>query len=332
MTDTPPERYVRMTHTCAICERPIPDTALVCTVCTNGAIGRLAEIVRLHPYALEVARGIVRHGTGGGGGKPASRPPVNVEATDALAAIGNALTTIAREIADVRGVGDPAGWHLPPAESHAALGPEEPSMTDPIITAARFINDQMRWLRGAIDEQGQPYAPHVFAEIDHCARRIRSLVDGPGAKKYLGPCGAPTLVEVIPEDVVLGIGAEYETRLCEGDVYGRPGGDTGTCRTCGARVDQAERRAWLDDEVRSRAFRASEIEDAYGVKANLIRQWATPARDLVQVHGHDREGRALYLLSQVLDVARDMAARRAERQAEKARRAAARAAESESVA
>lgn len=92
-----------MTDTCAICERPMPDQALVCTVDTNAAISRLAEIVRLHPYALEVARGIVRHGTGGGG-KPASRSPGNDDARDALDAIGNALTTIAREIAETRGL------------------------------------------------------------------------------------------------------------------------------------------------------------------------------------------------------------------------------------
>lgn len=231
-------------------------------------------------------------------------------------------------------------------------------MPDPIIAAARFINDQMRWLRGAIDEQGQPYAPHVFAEIDHCARRMRSIVDGPAAKKYLGPCGAFVVAEAAdgcPVNCTCHNGPQYACdepggcgsagcgrprttgETCEGDVQARVYGDgrladTGRCATCGATVDTAARTAWLDDEVRSRAFRASEIEDAYGVNANLIRQWATEKRNLVQVHGHDRKGRALYLLSQVLDVARDKALERAERQAEKARRAAARAAESESVA
>jgi hypothetical protein len=89
-------------------------------------------------------------------------------------------------------------------------------------------------------------------------------------------------------------------------------------------VESEDRAAWLDAEVRSRAFRASEIEDAYGVSANLIRQWATPARNLIQVHGTDRFGRQLYLLSQVLNVAAEQRAKAAEREAKRARRAATR--------
>lgn len=218
-------------------------------------------------------------------------------------------------------------------------------MTDPIIAAARFLSDQMRWIRHATDEQGQPYAVAVFAEIAACARRIRGVVDGPSEKRYLGPCGAlkHRCEGLLPDDwpeADCGNHVPHEAHdrePCEGDMRARIGPDgriaeTGRCDTCGATVDTAERTAWLDSEVRNYAYRASEIQDAYGVNANLIRQWATPGRDLIQVHGHDREGRALYLLSQVLDVARGMAARRAERQAEKARRTAARAAESESVA
>jgi hypothetical protein len=115
-----------------------------------------------------------------------------------------------------------------------------------------------------------------------------------------------------------------EGSVCEGDIYAREGAATGYCRTCGADVPTDLRRAWLDDEVRAHAFRAAEIEEAYGVKANLIRQWATPARNLVQVHGHDRDGRALYLLSHVLDVAAQQRAKQAEAQAKRARREATR--------
>jgi hypothetical protein len=94
-----------MTNTCAICDRPIVDQALVCTVDTNVAISHLAGIVRVLPAARLVAAGLVRHGTAGGGsGKPGSRSPGNDDAMDALHAIGNALTTIARDIAETRGL------------------------------------------------------------------------------------------------------------------------------------------------------------------------------------------------------------------------------------
>jgi hypothetical protein len=305
-----------VTPTCAICERTMAEQAWADQHCADRAATQLAEIAALVPDARAVAYGQTRRDTAGGTGKPGSRSPGNDDALDALAAVTNALTTICRDIAEIRG---------------AQIAVDGSTPTDPLTRACAWLSGQLEWTRHATDEQGGPYAAAVFAEIDQCARRLRSVIDGPGARKYLGPCG---YVETPEECTRYGIGehdcAQHEP--CDGDVYGRPGGGKGTCRTCGATVKQAERRAWLDGEVRNWAYRASEIEDAYGVSANLIRQWATPARDLVQVHGHDRDGRALYLLSQVLDVARGMAAKREETRAKRARRTAARAAESESVA
>lgn len=186
--------------------------------------------------------------------------------------------------------------------------------TDPIVRAARFLETQLEWLRHSLDG-AEPYAVRAFAEIDWCAGRMRSLVNGPPPRLYLGSCGA--LVgwddegNEIPRD-----------SPCTGQVYGNAGAKEGSCRVCGARWAAEPRRAALTKDVHQRAFRASEIEDAYGVKANLIRQWATPARNLIQVHGEDREGRALYLLSQVLDVAAAQKAKHAEQQAKRARRTA----------
>jgi hypothetical protein len=165
----------------------------------------------------------------------------------------------------------------------------------------------------------------VFAEIGECASRMRGLVDGPSAQKYLGPCGAWVR---LPGDVTLD-GVPIETP-CEGDVYGYRGAPTGTCRTCGTQVDQAERSAWLDAEVRQHSYRASEIEDAYGVPAGQIRVWA--ARGQLAVHDHDLQERARYMLGDVLDLAAAQAVRREEKRAERARRAAARAAGSEDAA
>jgi hypothetical protein len=199
-------------------------------------------------------------------------------------------------------------------------------MTDPLIAAARFLTTQLDWLRHATDEQGGPYAASVFAEIRDCASRMRATVEGPADRRYLGPCGA------LPQADVAEFADEFRPvrfapEPCEGDVYARDGAPAGHCRTCGATVDQAERSAWLDAEVRQRAYRASEIEDAYGIKANVIRQWATPERGLLRIHDHDVQGRARYLLSEVLDLAARQAAKRLERQADRERRAARQAAE-----
>jgi hypothetical protein len=203
-------------------------------------------------------------------------------------------------------------------------------MTDRIAALARFLAANLDWWRH------RPEVDKFARDIADCARRIRGLVDGPAGQKYLGPCGAdigepeagcPVNCEChkgpyypCSEPGGCGSAGCGSRKTCEGDVYVRRGASVGRCRTCGAEVASGDREAWLDAEVRSRAFRASEIQDAFGVNANLIRQWATPARNLVQVHGHDRDGRALYLLSQVLDVAAGQKAKLAEQQAKRARR------------
>jgi hypothetical protein len=133
-------------------------------------------------------------------------------------------------------------------------------MTDPIADAARFLAAQLDWLRHATDAQGGAYAVDVFSEIGDCARRMRSLVDGPAPQRYLGPCGAP-LTEI--DEIIDRYGDDPPNGLvvdrCDGDVYGPDGGSSGRCRTCGATVDQQERRAWLDGEVRQYSYTAAEI-------------------------------------------------------------------------
>jgi hypothetical protein len=81
----------------------------VCTACADRAARQLAEIVEFTPDATSIAYGEVRRGTGGGSNKPGSRSPANDDALDALAEIRNALTTLARDIAETRGLTFSAG-------------------------------------------------------------------------------------------------------------------------------------------------------------------------------------------------------------------------------
>jgi len=76
----------------------------VCETHERWAAQHLAEIERLCPDARLVAAGQVRRGHGGTGGKPGSRSPANDDALDVMDAIQNALTTMAREIAEERGL------------------------------------------------------------------------------------------------------------------------------------------------------------------------------------------------------------------------------------
>lgn len=294
---------------CSGCLPRATDDGLVCDVCTGSAGSRLAHIVQLTPDAMLVAYGLVRRTAGGGSGKPGSRSPGNDDAMVVLDDVNNRLTTICREIADVRGLQEPV----------AGLG-----VAATLTTASQWLSGQMNWLRHAVDDQGGPYAASVFAEIRDCASRMRSLVDGPTHQRYLGPCGA----DVVRAEIV---GDQWESELviCDGDVYGRAGADLGTCRTCGAHVDQGERLIWLDDVRRDWLYFVSEIADAYPIKATTIRAWLS--RGLLVAHG-ERDGRPLLKLGEVLDLAAGDAARREEARATRARRSAAKAAENEEAA
>ena len=89
---------------CQGCLPRVADEGLICDVDIRRTAERLAEIIALAPDARLVAQGLVRRGSGGGSGKPASRPPLNADALDALDEVTNALTTIARDIAETRGL------------------------------------------------------------------------------------------------------------------------------------------------------------------------------------------------------------------------------------
>lgn len=269
--------------TCVRCGAAQADTAYACRRCgVDRPAAQLADIRDMAGAARDVAHRLASHDAGAHAGKPGSRLPFDLGATARLDAVQNTLTTWCRHIASERGI-------VPPWVT---------TYGEPITAASGWLSGQGEWMRH------RPEAAEYLGDVEACARIVTGIARGPAAKRYLGPCGAPILGE----------------EPCDGDVYGRRGATKGWCEACDAEVDQAERAAWLDAEVRQHAYRASEIEDAYQVSANLIRQWATPARGLLTVHAHDRQGRALYLLAQVLDVAAQQAAKRAEAQARRARK------------
>lgn len=263
-----------MTDTvCVRCERPMADQAYACVTCAYRAGDQLHEIADMTPAARDIARNLARNGSRGASGKPGSRLPFDTMATQKLNQIQARLSTWVDKIAHARTRPIPAPRHLG---------------DDPIALWARWLAGHVEWIRRTDD------AERFLAEVGECVSVMRGVARGPGAKRYLGPCGATIAWD--------GDGTEIEREApCDGDVYAWDGANEGACRSCRARWATAKRQAWLDGEVRDHAYRASEIEDAYGVSANRIRVWA--ARGKIPVHGTDRLKRALYLLSTVLDYA-----------------------------
>lgn len=97
----------RDTDDCRGCLPRVAHEGHTCDPCLARTRDKLAAIITLADDARAVARGEVRRGAGGTSGKPGSRPPLNDGATDSLAEVQNLLTTIARDIAETRGVSYP---------------------------------------------------------------------------------------------------------------------------------------------------------------------------------------------------------------------------------
>jgi hypothetical protein len=306
-------------NTCVICGRPTPDGYADVACGVDRPRQLLAEITDMLPAALDVAHRQARHGTGGGGtggggsGKPGSALPLDLGATARLDGVQAALTKWIDRIAVTRGTTRPWFNH----HGH------------PITVAAHWLTPHLEWLRHQPahdpDHHGNTWSTHQWLrDVEACARIVRGIARGPADRVYLGPCGEIIDCCVSTECI------QGETEVCDcwchkgepdrcqGDVYGLPGADTGRCRTCGAEYDQGERQKWLTAEVRQRAYRASELEHAYGLTSATVRKWAE--RGLIVAHGHDRQGRPLYLLGEVLDVAASEAARREQARQKRERR------------
>jgi hypothetical protein len=195
-------------------------------------------------------------------------------------------------------------------------------MMDPIVAAAKWLAQHVEWMRH------RPEADEFLADVAAAARVVEGVARGPSSQRYLGPCGA-----LVFEANVMSDGHSSAVGIpCPGDIYARDGAQSGVCRLCKATVGVDERRAWLDDLVRSEAFRASEIAHSHGISADTIRSWAfrgklksywRTAAGIVAAWTDPPEGETrerLHYLGDVLDLAAADAARRAGDQAKRARR------------
>ena len=203
-------------------------------------------------------------------------------------------------------------------------------MTDPLIAAARFLAQQLPWLRHATDAQGAPVAADVFREIGDCAARMRSLVDGPQAGRYAGPCSA--LVDdpkaPCPVNCTCHNGPGYVCddpggcgsagcgrRECGQDVVSRGDSSTAECKSCGAKYNVDEQQTWMLGEIESMLARPIEIEGMLGqlgVNATYRRIMKYIEKGQLLEHGFDSRARPLYRVGDVLEIiARNEKPRRA---------------------
>lgn len=268
---------------CALCDRPMSDTAYACHPCSRDRGQAIRDAAALLPDLDDAIARRVRMSDPAPRGRLAPAAPIRP--------------------------GDPTPDHQPgyasglPFDMHASAVAD--TVRNTVTTWARTIVEQvhadpptdldelMRWIAGRVDwVRYEPYAAEALDELTYAASLVRGAVDRPASRVYLGPCGAP--------DGLAG--------ACPGELHAHRRASHAICRQCGTQHEVAARQDWLDGLVREHAYTAAEIAGAYPVRAERIRQWASRGR--IAARGHDRYGRPMYRLSEVLDVAHRMDARR----------------------
>lgn len=249
---------------CVRCNRPTPD-GYACPACAYRAGDQLHEIASHTGAARDVASGQAQRGSGGGSGKPGSRPPGDVGAMELLGEVQNDLVGWVRHIASERG------------------GLTQRPGSDLIVHAARYLQANVEWMRH------RPEVDEFLGDVERSQRRIRYLADGRQPGRYAGPCG-----------FVDGGGIE-----CREDVEARDGAQYATCRACGSRYNVEERQQWMRDEIEDHLARPVEIAGVLlrlGTPIGYSTIAAYAAKGQIVAHGSDANGKPLYRIGDVLDL------------------------------
>lgn len=274
------------------CDRPLHDTAQVCTRCANrlaaalrtavghwddlgAVIGRTMHLGAGYRPTIEDTEGPActwcEHATCATIRRrnvrqrdeppiPNEAPlPINLAAAETRWAVGNTVTTWARLVED-------------DTSSHAATRGD-----DPVPACLTYL------ARRAHDLAHLEAAEEAWEELTHALAVLEAAVDRPAPVVFAGHCD-----------------------VCRRALYAT--GSTGTvrCQLCGITYELATKHQDMLDELASRLVRASEAARILpGLGTNVTRKdvdkWAN--RGQLVAHGSDQMGRPLYRVSEVLDLA-----------------------------
>jgi hypothetical protein len=142
---------------------------------------------------------------------------------------------------------------------------------------ARWLLNHVIWLRH------HRAGAEAVEEITSVVGQVRKAVDRPAERIYAGPC-----------------------KDCGGDMYAKPDATSVDCRPCGLQYDVGEMRDWMRSQVYGRLVTAREgvvLLSRFGlpVQQKTIDKWWERKR--ISDHGHDPDGKRLYLFDDLVTLA-----------------------------
>lgn len=170
---------------CSNCARPVTDGAAICTTCTTALAEQLRGVPGLLDDLLTTLSKQDRIGTTGDKrGKGSEQPlPVRLDIHQIITALGNELTTWARDLVDRN------GWDVPDPPRRVAHNGQRgvvlvatTAEVDLICYAATWLADHVGHLRK------HPAALKAHRSITNAIKATQLAVDRPEVGLFIGPC------------------------------------------------------------------------------------------------------------------------------------------------
>ncbi len=274
------------------CSRPITDHAYLCRECSGTLEKHLAELPALADD-LETTR--TRQSRTGGRGigivvRDAERP---VPWDDRAARVANRLRTSL--VSWVRLCED---WRVTPE------GPACRMCAHPSCGAIRTtrppentVQAMSRYLLGALPAlRHRPEVTECADEMHAAVVAVESVIDRRPELTFYGPCGSVEYLDGAPDPASV---------PCPADLYGPEKASELVCESCATKHRVDDVRAYLLEQAHDRLATPvvlSRFLTAYGVALTdeRIRKWVE--RGQLVAHGTDASGKAVYRISEVIDL------------------------------
>lgn len=250
---------------CAACARPLTDTAMMCSACTDITWSHLREVRDLAAELILTLTRQDRIGDESEGGRSSEIPlPWKEPAAEAASILHATL------LAWVKTLSQATGGQLPAAA--------EPGRYDRTVDLAKWI------LRHRDTFRRHSEVVAAADEIQDAVRLARRSIDRPMALVYRGPCAecrADLYCQPSAEMIVC--------RSC------------GRCYDAAERRAWLVRQLESGSATATESARGVSALLGIAVSPNLIHKWASRGR--LVPSGRDRQGRPLYRLADVISLA-----------------------------